>query len=54
MSQNDTRDEINLYMQHAHYDMEVVVEPDRALTDVEDARRMVQRVQRYLQEGGWL
>jgi uncharacterized protein (UPF0332 family) len=36
------------------YDVEATTEPGRARTDLEDARRFVQRVERYLQEGGWL
>jgi len=30
------------------------MEIDRARTDVEDAGRFVRRIERYLQEGGWL
>jgi uncharacterized protein (UPF0332 family) len=40
--------------QTSDYDVEAVVEPDRAFADVEDARRFVQRIKSYLQEGGWL
>ena len=36
------------------YDVEAVVEPDLACSDVEDARRLVRRSERYLQQGGWL
>jgi uncharacterized protein (UPF0332 family) len=36
------------------YDVEAIIEPDRALTDVEDARCFVQRVEQYLYQGGWL
>lgn len=36
------------------YDVETTIEPDRARTDLEDARRFVHRVERYLQGGGWL
>jgi uncharacterized protein (UPF0332 family) len=36
------------------YDVEATIEPDRARTDLEDARRFVHRAERYLHEGGWL
>lgn len=36
------------------YDVEAFIEPERARTDMEDARRFVQRVERFLQEEGWL
>jgi uncharacterized protein (UPF0332 family) len=36
------------------YDIEMPIEPDRAQRDLEDARRFVQRVERYLREGEWL
>ena len=36
------------------YDVEALIEPDRARTDVEDARRFVQRVERFLEAEGWL
>ena len=36
------------------YDIEATIEPDRANTDMEDARRLVHRIERYLQEGGRL
>ena len=36
------------------YDVEAFIEPDRARTDVEDARRFVQRVERFLEAEGWL
>ena len=36
------------------YDVEATIEPGRAQTDIEDARSFVHRVERYLQEGGWL
>lgn len=36
------------------YDVEAFIEPERARTDVEDARGFVQRVERFLQEEGWL
>jgi len=35
------------------YDVEAFIEPDRARTDVEDARRFVQRVERFLEAEGW-
>jgi len=40
--------------QVSDYDVEAFIEPDRARTDLEDARRFVQRVERFLQEEGWL
>ena len=36
------------------YDVEAFIELERAKTDMEDARRFVQRIERFLQEGGWL
>ena len=33
------------------YDVETPVEPDRAQTDLEDAHRFVDRIERYLREG---
>ena len=36
------------------YDVEATIELDRAQTDLEDARRFVGRVERYLREGSWL
>jgi len=36
------------------YDVAAVLELDRVRTDVEDAERFVRRIERYLQEGGWL
>jgi len=36
------------------YDVEATIEPERAQTDLEDARRFVERMEHYLQEGGWL
>ncbi len=36
------------------YDLEAVIEPERTLADVEDARRFLLRVEGYLHEGGWL
>jgi uncharacterized protein (UPF0332 family) len=35
------------------YDVETTIEPDRAQTDLGDAQQFVDRVERYLQEGGW-
>ncbi len=32
------------------YDVETTIEPERARTDVEDAQRFVQRIERYLRE----
>jgi len=40
--------------QVSDYDVEAFIEPDRARTDVEDARRFVQRVERFLEAEGWL
>ena len=36
------------------YDLGAVVERDRALADVEDARRFLLRIEGYLRQGGWL
>jgi uncharacterized protein len=36
------------------YDVEAIIEPGRATTDVEDARQFVQRVERLLTEEGYL
>jgi len=36
------------------YDIEAMIEPDRAQTDLEDAQRFVDRAERHLSEGGWL
>ena len=36
------------------YDIEATIEPERAETDLDDARRFVDRAVRFLQEGGWL
>lgn len=30
------------------------IESDRAQTDLDDARRFVDRIERFLEEGGWL
>jgi uncharacterized protein (UPF0332 family) len=40
--------------QISDYDVEAVLEPDRALADIEDSRRFLLRVESYLQQGGWL
>ena len=36
------------------YDVEAFIESDRARTDMQDALRFVQRIERFLQEEGWL
>ena len=36
------------------YDVEAFIEPDRARSDLQDAWSFVQRVERFLQEEGWL
>ena len=36
------------------YDVESAIELERVQTDLADARRFVDRVERYLQEEGWL
>jgi len=36
------------------YDLEAAIEMERAQTDIKDAQRFVSRVERYLQERGWL
>jgi uncharacterized protein (UPF0332 family) len=40
--------------QASDYDVEAFIEPDRAATDLQDARRFVQRVERLLREESWL
>jgi uncharacterized protein (UPF0332 family) len=40
--------------QTGDYDLEAVIEPDRARADVDDARRFVARVERLFREQGWL
>lgn len=40
--------------QASDYDLGAVVERDRALADVEDARRFLLRIEGYLRQGGWL
>ena len=35
------------------YDVGAPIGPDRAQTDLNDAQRFVDRIERYLQEGGW-
>ena len=40
--------------QVSDYDVEAFIEPDRARTDIEDAQRLVQRVEHFLREEGWL
>jgi uncharacterized protein (UPF0332 family) len=40
--------------QASDYDLGAVVERDRALGDVEDARRFLLRIEGYLRQGGWL
>jgi len=36
------------------YDVETTIEPERARIDLEDAQRLVQRIERYLREEDWL
>ena len=36
------------------YDVEALIEADRARADLDDARRFVDKVEHYLKEGGWL
>jgi uncharacterized protein (UPF0332 family) len=36
------------------YDVEASIEPERTVTDLEDARRFVDRVEQYLKGEGWL
>ena len=36
------------------YDVEMPIEPERAQTDLEDAHRFVDRIERHLKEGDWL
>lgn len=36
------------------YDVEALIEADRACADLDDARRFVDKVEHYLKEGGWL
>ena len=38
----------------ADYDLETIIEPERATVDVEHAHRFVARVRQYLQQEGWL
>jgi uncharacterized protein (UPF0332 family) len=40
--------------QASDYDVEAFIEPDRAATDLDDARRFVLRAERLLQQEGWL
>lgn len=40
--------------QASDYDVEAVVEPVRASTDLEDWRRFVTRAERFLEDEGWL
>lgn len=39
--------------QASDYDVEAIFEPERARTDVDDAGRFVDRIERHLQEVGW-
>ena len=36
------------------YDVETLIEPDRGQTDLGDAHRFVERIERYLNEENWL
>jgi len=36
------------------YDVEALIEADRARADLDDARRFVDRIEHYLKEGDWL
>jgi uncharacterized protein (UPF0332 family) len=36
------------------YDMDTSIEPERAASDVEDARKFVARIETYLGQKGWL
>jgi uncharacterized protein (UPF0332 family) len=36
------------------YDVGALIEPERARADLDDARRFVERIERYLREGSWL
>jgi uncharacterized protein (UPF0332 family) len=36
------------------YDVEAVIEPERARVDLDDAHRLVKRIEGYLREEGWL
>ncbi|MEJ2557880.1 MAG: hypothetical protein P8186_16960 [Anaerolineae bacterium] len=36
------------------YDMETEIEPERAESDVESARKFVARIETYLRQEGWL
>jgi len=36
------------------YDMDTRIEPERAESDVQSARRFVTRIERYLRQEGWL
>jgi len=38
----------------SNYDMDTRVEPERAATDVESARKFVARIETYLRQEGWL
>ena len=40
--------------QAGDYDLEAVIEPERALADVKDARRFVEGIEGYLRKEGWL
>ncbi|HEM62371.1 MAG TPA: HEPN domain-containing protein [Chloroflexi bacterium] len=40
--------------QVSDYDVEAFIDPSRAGADTEDARRFVQRIERFLREEGWL
>jgi len=36
------------------YDVEALIEADRARADLDDARSFVDRIEQYPKEGGWL
>ena len=36
------------------YDVEAVIEPERARVDLDDAHRLVKRIEGYLRGEGWL
>ena len=36
------------------YDVEAVIEPERARVDLDDAHRLVKRIEGYVREEGWL
>ena len=36
------------------YDLETIIEPERAAADVKYAHQFVERVRQYLQQEGWL